>query len=131
VAFAGTAVADAARDMRRHHVERLPVVDELTGRLIGIVSRSDLLRVYTRADEEIRRDVLEEVIAKESAMDPSRFEVTVTEGNVVIGGQIERRSLIPLLLHAIRRVEGVVSAESILTYALDDTMISRPYIGLA
>jgi CBS domain-containing protein len=126
-----TAVSDAAQEMRRHRVQRLPVVNVLTGRLVGIVSRSDLLRVYTRPDEEIRRDVLDEVIAKESAMDPTRFKVTVTDGNVVIGGQIERRSLIPLLLHAVRRVEGVVSAESALTYEFDDTMISRPYVGLA
>jgi CBS domain-containing protein len=130
VAYANTAIADAAKEMRRHHVQRLPVIDVLTGRLIGIVSRSDLLRVYTRADEEIRRDVLDQVIAKESAMDPTTFVVTVTDGNVVIGGQIERRSLIPLLLHAVRRVEGVVSAESALSYKFDDTLISaRPYIG--
>ncbi len=130
VAFEDTAVSDAARDMRRHQVQRLPVIDELTGRLVGIVSRSDLLRVYTRPDEEIRRDVLDQVIAKESAMDPMRFQVAVTEGSVVIGGQIERRSLIPLLLHAVRRVEGVVSAESTLMFDFDDTMIaSRPYFG--
>ncbi|HEU5158438.1 MAG TPA: CBS domain-containing protein [Streptosporangiaceae bacterium] len=130
VAFEDTTVADAARDMRRHHVQRLPVIDELTGRLVGIVSRSDVLRVYTRPDEVIRRDVLDQVIAKESAMDPTRFQVTVTNGNVVIAGQIERRSLIPLLLHAVRRVEGVVSAESTLSYEFDDTMIaSRPYFG--
>jgi hypothetical protein len=94
------------------------------------VSRSDLLRVYTRPDEEIRQDVLDEVIAKQSAMDPSRFTVTVTDGNVVVGGQIERRTLIPILLHAVRRVEGVVSAESKLGYEFDDTMIaSRPFFG--
>jgi CBS domain-containing protein len=131
VTYERTAVSDAAGELRRHRVQRLPVVDVLSGRLVGIVSRSDLLRVYTRPDEEIRRDVLEEVIVKESAMDPMRFQVTVTGGNVVIGGQIERRSLIPLLLHAVRRVEGVVSAESALTFEFDDTMISRPYVGLA
>lgn len=129
VAFEGATVSAAARKMRDHDVQRLPVVDALSGRLVGIVGRSDLLRVYTRPDEEIRRDVLDEVIAKESAMDPARFTVTVTDGAVVVGGQIERRSLIPLLLHAVRRVEGVVSAESALTYAFDDTMISRPYFG--
>jgi CBS domain-containing protein len=129
VTYANTAVADAAKEMRRHHIQRLPVIDVLTGRLIGIVSRSDLLRVYTRPDEDLRRDVLDQVIAKESAMDPTRFAVKVTNGNVVIGGQIELRSLIPLLLHAVRRVEGVVSAESALTYEYDDTLTSaRPYI---
>ena len=131
VVFEDATVSDAARRMRQHDIQRLPVVDALSGLLEGIVSRSDLLRVYTRPDEEIRRDVLAEVIAKESAMDPLRFKVTVTDGAVMIEGQIERRSLIPLLLHAVRRVEGVVSAESALTYEFDDTMISRPYVGLA
>jgi CBS domain-containing protein len=131
VTYERTTVSDAARELRLHRVQQLPVVNELSGHLVGIVSRSDLLRVYTRPDEEIRRDVLEEVIAEESAMDPTRFQVTVTDGNVVIGGQIERRSLIPLLLHALRRIEGVVSVESALTYEFDDTMLSRSYIGLA
>jgi CBS domain-containing protein len=132
VAFEHTTVEEAARKMRRHRVQRLPVIDALSGRLIGIVSRSDILRVYTRPDEDIRRDILDEVIAKESAMDPHRFTVTVTDGNVVIAGQIERRSLIALLLHAIRRVEGVVSAESNLTSEFDDTALSAPpFFGIA
>jgi CBS domain-containing protein len=130
VTFEHAGVGDAAREMRHHRIKRLPVVDGLSGRLVGIVSRSDVLRVYTRPDEEIRRDVLEEVIAKESAMDPTPFKVTVTDGNVVVGGQIERRSLIPLLLHAIRGVEGVVSAESTLTFKFDDTLIaSGPFMA--
>jgi CBS domain-containing protein len=132
VAFEHTTVEEAAQKMRQHRVQRLPVIDALSGRLIGIVSRSDILRVYTRPDEDIRRDILDEVIAKEAAMDPRRFSVTVSDGNVVIAGQIERRSLVPLLLHAVRRVEGVVSAESALTCEYDDTALaSPPFFGLA
>ncbi|HEY7487185.1 MAG TPA: CBS domain-containing protein [Streptosporangiaceae bacterium] len=132
VAYEHATVADAAREMRRHQIQRLPVIDALTGHLVGIVSRSDLLRVYTRPDEEIRLDIVDEVITKQSVMDPLRFKVTVTDGNVVIGGQIERRSMIPLLLHAIRRVEGVVSVESALTFEFDDTAIAaRPFFGAA
>ncbi|HEX6470218.1 MAG TPA: CBS domain-containing protein [Streptosporangiaceae bacterium] len=132
VAFEHTTLEEAAQKMRRHRVQRLPVIDALSGRLIGIVSRSDILRVYTRPDEEIRRDIMEEVIAKEAAMDPHRFTVTVTDGNVMIAGKIERRSLIPLLMHAVRRVEGVVSADSNLTAEFDDTALaSPPFYGLA
>ncbi|AGL16930.1 CBS domain-containing protein [Actinoplanes sp. N902-109] len=49
-------IAEAARRMRQHRVKRLPVEDEL-GRLIGIVTRSDLLKVCLRTDGELHRDV--------------------------------------------------------------------------
>jgi CBS domain-containing protein len=51
------AVAEAAEAMRRHHINQLPVVQPETGALIGIVTRSDLLRVYERDDEEILAEI--------------------------------------------------------------------------
>src|SRR5215467_2694331 len=48
-------LAEAARLMHRHGLKRLPVVDG-TGRLAGIVSRGDVLQVYLRADDEVRRE---------------------------------------------------------------------------
>lgn len=48
---AATAVCEAARQMRRYGVHQLPVVDAVTGRLTGMVTRSDLIAVYERPDE--------------------------------------------------------------------------------
>ncbi|MBO2446017.1 CBS domain-containing protein [Actinomadura barringtoniae] len=110
-------VEEAARIMRRKHISRLPVVDA-KGRLVGIVSRTDVLRVYDRPDEEIREDVLKEV-QSQFALD--RYAVRVDNGRVSIEGAVDRRSVIPALLYRIRRVEGVVSAEAQMTWEVDDT----------
>jgi len=114
-------VEEAARIMRRKHVSRLPVVESSTGRLVGIVSRSDVLGVYRRSDEEIREDVVKEVMSDQFAMDAQRCTVRVSGGRVTVEGTVDRRSVIPLLLHGIRCVEGVVSAEARLSWEVDDT----------
>jgi CBS domain-containing protein len=74
---ASATVEDAARAMCRHRIGRLPVLDALTGRLIGIVGRADVLAVYRRPDDDIRHDILHRVIEDDFAMDPARFDVTV------------------------------------------------------
>ncbi|MBC6461768.1 CBS domain-containing protein [Actinomadura sp. HBU206391] len=126
---ASATVEDAARSMRRHKVGQLPVIDPLSGRLIGIVGRADVLGVYRRPDTDIQQDVTDKVIAQEFAMNPRRFAVTVQDGRVTVEGEIERRSLVPLLMHAIRHVEGVVSATSHLDYEADDSYVGfYPYL---
>ncbi|WP_192809442.1 CBS domain-containing protein [Actinomadura rudentiformis] len=114
-------VEQAARTMRRHHVSRLPVTDPATGRLAGIISRSDALRVYTRPDHDIHDDVLHTIIADQFGWDANLYTVDVQQGQVRVQGQVERRSQIPQLLHAIRRLEGVVSAQGHLSWTIDDT----------
>lgn len=126
---AAATVEDAARLMRRHKINQVVVVDALTGRLRGIVGRRDVLGVYRRPDADIARDIREQVIAGEFAMDPARFEVSVNDGRVSLAGKLEWRSQIGPLLHAIRHVEGVVSATSRLDYRTDDTYAAAgPYL---
>ena len=48
-------IVEAARTMARNKVERLPVLDE-EDRLVGIVTRRDLLKVFLRPDSEIRAE---------------------------------------------------------------------------
>lgn len=119
-------VAEAARRMHARGVKRLPV-DNAVGRLVGIVSRSDLLKVFLRNDEEIRREVLEEVICRDMGMDPHRFHVLVGDGVVVLEGSCERRSLIPFLVRAVYGVDGVVGVENRLGFELDDTRLTLMY----
>ena len=69
-------VAEAARRMHSAGVKRLPVLDE-RGRLVGIVSRADLLKVFNRPDQAIRREIMDEVIVGEFMMDPNRFFIHV------------------------------------------------------
>jgi CBS domain-containing protein len=112
-------VTNAARHMHAAGVKRLPVVDE-AGRLVGIVSRADLLKVFTRTDEAIRREIMQDVIVGDFMMDPSRFFIHVNDAMVVLQGRVERRSLIPYLVRAVHAVEGVIQVEVRLTYDVDD-----------
>jgi CBS domain-containing protein len=112
-------VTEAARRMHTARVKRLPVVDE-TGQLLGIVSRADLLKVFTRPDDAIRRELMEDVIVGDFMMNPSRFFIHVDDGVVVLQGRVERRSLIPYLVRTVHGVEGVVRVEDRLTFDVDD-----------
>ncbi|MEU6275899.1 CBS domain-containing protein [Streptomyces populi] len=113
-------VADAARVMERHHVERLPVVDE-EDRLIGIATRSDLLRVFLRTDEEIRREVADDVLVHALSLPPHAVTVSVGDGVVTLEGQLQHRSQIPEAIRLTWRVDGVVGVMSRLTFRVDDT----------
>ncbi|HKP99474.1 MAG TPA: CBS domain-containing protein [Actinomycetes bacterium] len=111
-------VTEAARRMQTSGVKRLPVVAG-SGRLVGIVSRADLLRPLTRPDEEIRW-AIEEMLGHELLIDPARVEVEVREGVVTLTGQVERRSLIPIVVRLTGAAEGVVRVQDWLTFELDD-----------
>ncbi|HWD45012.1 MAG TPA: CBS domain-containing protein [Actinomycetota bacterium] len=125
VSISGEAtVPEAARRMHTAKVKRLPVVDE-RGRLVGIISRADLLRVFTRSDQDIRREILDGVIVGEFMLDPSRFFVQVHEGVVVLEGRVEQRSLLPWVIRAVHGVEGVVRVENRLAYDADDLDTGR------
>jgi CBS domain-containing protein len=112
-------LAEAARRLHDAGVQRLPVVDE-TDRLVGIVSRADLLTVFTRPDQAIESEIMDEIIVDDFGMAPSRFVVHVDDGVVVLQGRTERRNLIPDLVRAVHGVEGVVRVEGRLTFDLDD-----------
>jgi CBS domain-containing protein len=108
-------VARAARLMRDRNVRRLPVTGA-DGRLVGIVSRTDVLSVYERPDEQIRDEITTGVIAGRFLLDPLDFEVTVTSGIVTIAGPVESSAVALSLLAAIRTAEGAVAARDRLTY---------------
>ena len=105
--------------MHRANIKRLPVIGE-GGRLVGIISRSDLLKVFNRPDRSIRREIMDDVIVGEFTMDPDRFLIHVDDGVVVLQGRVEQRSLIPYLARAVHGVEGVVRVENRLAYDIDD-----------
>jgi CBS domain-containing protein len=97
--------AEAARRLHTAGVKRLPVVDN-RGRLVGILSRGDLLKVFNRPDPDIRREIIDEVIVGEFLLDPSRFFIQVHDGVVTLEGRVERRSLLPWVVRAVHGVEG-------------------------
>ena len=119
-------VAEAARLMYQQRVKRLIVVDS-AGRLAGIVSRADVLTVFTRPDEQIRDEVINKVIGGQFTLNPNSVEVTVTSGIVTIIGQVERRTIAPGLIDAVQHVEGVIGVHSRLSYPPDPPKRPRPF----
>ncbi|MEV6592946.1 CBS domain-containing protein [Streptomyces acidicola] len=112
-------VVEAARLMEVRQVKRLPVVDE-ADRLLGIVSRSDLLRIFLRRDDAIHDEITQDVLRRTMGLDPSQLTVQVRDGRVDLHGSVEFRSLIPIIEQLCRSVDGVVSVTGHLTYPTDD-----------
>ncbi|ELP66442.1 CBS domain-containing protein [Streptomyces turgidiscabies] len=103
-------LARAARVMARSRVKRLPVVDG-RGLLKGVVSRSDLLKVFLRDDEdiagEVRRGVVDQLFP--DPVEPIRVEVR--DGVVTLTGRIRDTTLVPVAARLVRAVEGVVDVD--------------------
>ena len=112
----GAPVSEAARTMVSLGVNRLPVLKD--GRLVGIVTRADLVRLFTRSDEEIARDIRQDVV-KRLWIAPERIEVEVEQGEVVLRGEAETEAEAELLLKRIPLVAGVVGVRSELSWAVD------------
>jgi len=108
-------VAEAARTMHTRHVKRPPVVTA-DGRLVGVVSRVDLLGVYDRPDAEIQGEILKQVIESEFVLDRLAFTVTVDSGIVTLAGPVTSEAVALNLLDAVRRVAGVVAVRDRLSY---------------
>jgi CBS domain-containing protein len=69
-----TYLDDLVRLMIEHHVKRVPVVAD--GRLVGMISRTDVIRVLTRPDDDIAREVTEALRHDGLLIDPIGFEVS-------------------------------------------------------
>jgi CBS domain-containing protein len=108
-------VSHAARLMYCKRVKRLPVTDD-DGRLIGIVTRSDVLSVYSRPDVGIQREITQDLILSTFLCDPSRFTVDVKDGIVTIEGTPQTASVGHDIIDAIRHIEGVVAVRDRLRY---------------
>lgn len=104
-------VAEAARLMYDRRVKRLPVVNR-AGRLVGIISRVDVLAVFSRADSEIRDEIVHAAIPSVFAAERNRFGVTVKDGVVTISGPHQDDRTTRSLLDAVRHVQGVVAARN-------------------
>ncbi len=108
-------VSNLARLMSSHKLRRLPVVDA-RGRLVGIVSRSDVLSVFSRPDEDIRREITQDVIADGFFTDPDRLTVTVKDGIVTLAGALGSVVLGANIVDQAEHVEGVVTVRDHFTY---------------
>ncbi|MFE0646993.1 CBS domain-containing protein [Streptomyces sp. NPDC059534] len=118
-------VADAARLMVRRGVERLPVVDE-EERLVGIVTRRDLLCVYLRPDAEIRRHIRADVLTDAMDLPRDTVDVHVLDGVVTLAGRVRWRSQALMIVRLAESVDGVVAVVDRLSFHEDDTPPAAP-----
>jgi CBS domain-containing protein len=119
-----TSVVRAAREMDRHHIKRLPVVDEV-GRLVGIASRRDLLKIFLRSDDEIRAEIETQVLEDSLGIAPGIVSVNVADGLVTLDGRVQRKTLIPVVVRLARAVDGVIDMVDRLDYDIDDTKVTE------
>lgn len=108
-------VRHAARLMYARKLRRLPVVGQ-RGQLLGLVTRADLLSAFTRPDDEIRREITQDVIADGFFTDPDRFTVTVKDGVVTLAGSPGSVILGRNIADQARHVEGVIAVRDRFTY---------------
>lgn len=116
-------VREAAALMVDRNVNRLPVTRD--GRIVGIVTRSDLVRAYLRLDDEILRIVREEILRGTMWIDPDTLEVSVREAIVYLSGTVDRRSTAGIIEKLVGLVDGVAQVVSSLAWETDDTHL-RP-----
>jgi len=108
----------AASLMLEEDVNRLPVVQH--GKLLGIITRADLVRAFVRPDEELEREIRDDVAEGALWIDPSDLEIGVADGAVTLAGEVERRVDAELLERFAAMVPGVVSVRSDLRWRLDE-----------
>ncbi|MFJ2477147.1 CBS domain-containing protein [Streptomyces sp. NPDC087659] len=111
-------IVETARTMDRHKVKRLPVVDE-SGRLVGLVSRRDLLRPFLRRDEAIAEEIRTEVLDRTLGVAPDSVRVSVRQGVVTLTGRVAERADIPVVERLCRSVDGVVAVHHTMEYEYD------------
>ncbi|HEV1998140.1 MAG TPA: CBS domain-containing protein [Candidatus Dormibacteraeota bacterium] len=114
-----TTVSEVARRMMFSHVRSVPVVDE-NNRLVGIVSRADLLKSFVRDDAAIHSEVVDGVLRGALAIEPEAVTVVVKDGQVFLKGEVESRSLSEMVSSMVSAVPGVVSVFNAIDCRLDD-----------
>src|ERR1700686_4256902 len=113
-------LSGAARLMQERNVRRLVVVDE-RGAIVGIVSRSDLLQVFLRSDEELRTEITGTLIPALMKSSPESVGVDVRLNVVTLSGDVDRKSEAETLTRLTRELDGVVGVVDRLTHKSDDT----------
>jgi CBS domain-containing protein len=112
-------IALAAREMHARGFKRLPVVDS-EGRLVGIVSRGDVLKVFLRSDAELAAEVRGILNEAERTFRSSRLAVRVTGGVVDLDGRLRSKNQVDATVRAVAAVDGVIGVYSRIGYDSDD-----------
>jgi CBS domain-containing protein len=95
-------LADVANELLDRDISRLVVIDE--GRVVGIVSRHDVLAALVRDDAELYAAVQETL----DPFDGADVSTEVTWGEVALSGTVDLRTTHAAVIDAVRAVDGVM-----------------------
>jgi CBS domain-containing protein len=104
-----------------YQINRIPIVEG--GRLLGIVTRADILRALTRPDAAITQDVRWR-LEHELWIDPRTIDVSTADGVVTLAGEVDTRADAELAARWAGATDGVVAVDSSrLHYRVDDERV--------
>jgi len=103
-------VHEAARLMVGEGVNRLPVVED--GQLVGILTRADVVRAFSRSDAEIAEEIQSDILRRTFWLEPGSVSVTVVDGTVTLQGEVETVADEDVLPALVARVPGVVAVHA-------------------
>jgi len=110
-------VREALALMGRAKVGRLVVTQG--DRVVGMLTRSDMLRIFTRSDEELQ-DEVERRVGEALGDDAGDVRTSVQDGVVRLQGEVERARTACAAASAAAGVAGVVAVEDALHARVDD-----------
>lgn len=113
---AGRPLSEAARRMTQAKRNRLPVTED--GRLVGILTRADVVRTFARDDDAIRASVQQAI----RAIDGLRV-LRVSDGVVTLSGTVAHPSVAAAVSSLVAHVSGVVAVDTTLVAALPEAEI--------
>ncbi len=121
---ASRSLHQAAGVMIERRVNRLPVVED--GRLVGIVTRADIVRAFVRSDDQLEQSIRQDVLLRTLWIDPDQFEVEVSDGVATIRGAVDRRSTAGMIVRSVENVPGIVAVNAEIAWNVDDRDIEAP-----
>lgn len=117
-------VQTAATLMIAHKVNRLPVIED--GKLVGIVTRADVIRTFVQSDEELVQEIRSEILVRRLWVDPAQFTVEVANGVATIHGRVGRRSTAAMVGHMVETLPGIVGVNADVEWSIDDRDVEAP-----
>ncbi len=125
----GASIGEAGRRMTNGRVRRLPVVDA-AGAVVGIVSRSDVLKVFARSDASIEADI-DGLLSGPLAVAGRDVTIDVDDGVVILRGKADTRAERSLIEHLIGSCDGVVRVDGELDLNVDEALADTRWAGYA
>lgn len=120
-----TGIRELAHLMVAHDINRIPILQD--GRVVGIVTRADILKVFTRSDDALV-SAARDAILHDLVIDPGRLEITSVNGVLSIAGQLDLRTERDLVINCLRSIDGVAGVNTDqLRYRIDNLSLGRVF----